>query len=92
MTLMIELTPEMEERFRAGIANHDAVQVRQVLAKAVDDLIESMMPAQQPALTPDEWEREADELLAYVDSILPDDVPILSDYAISREGIYGDHP
>ena len=40
----------------------------------------------------DEFERLADELADYVEKSLPADFKPLSDYAMSREGIYEDHP
>ncbi len=42
-------------------------------------------------LNDDEFERLADELADYVEKHLPPDAKPLSDYAMSREGIYEDH-
>ncbi len=42
-------------------------------------------------LSDDEFERLADELADYVEKSLPPDAKPLSDYAMSREGIYEDH-
>ncbi|MBI4670947.1 MAG: hypothetical protein HY741_04660 [Chloroflexi bacterium] len=92
MVLSIELTPELEERFREGVALHDKSQVRDVLALAVDYYVESMMFTPPSPITEDDWDQVLDELDAFLDSILSDDIPVLSDYALSREGIYGDHP
>ena len=39
-----------------------------------------------------EFEKLADELADYVEKSLPADFKPLSDYAMSREGIYEDHP
>lgn len=92
MTLMLDLPPQKEKELQEAIAVNDADQMREVLTSALDDLIFSLLQNPSEPLTGAEWDRVADELVAYVDSILPDDVPVLSDYAISREGIYGDHP
>ena len=92
MVLAIELTPEQEERFRKGVAQHDKSQIRDALALAVNDYVESMMPAPSASISRDEWEQALDELDEFLASVLPKDAPVLSDYAISREGIYGDHP
>ena len=43
-------------------------------------------------LDDDEFERLADELADYFEKNLPPDAKPLSDYAMSREGIYEDHP
>ncbi len=40
----------------------------------------------------EEFEKIADELAVYVEKSLPADFKPLSDYAVSREGIYEDHP
>ena len=42
-------------------------------------------------LSDDEFERLADELADYVEKCMPPDAKPLSDYAMSREGIYEDH-
>ncbi len=42
-------------------------------------------------LDDDEFERLANELADYVEKNLPPDAKPLSDYAMSREGIYEDH-
>ena len=42
-------------------------------------------------LSDDEFELLADELADYVEKNLPPDAKPLSDYAMSREGIYEDH-
>jgi len=43
------------------------------------------------AATGDEFEQLADELADYFEKSLPLDAKPLSDYAMSREGIYEDH-
>ena len=40
----------------------------------------------------EEFEKLADELADYFEKNLPADAKPLSDYAMSREGIYEDHP
>lgn len=92
MILAIELTSEQEEQFRLGIAQHDKSQIRDALTLAVNDYIESMMPVPVVSISRAEWERALSELDEFLASALPKDAPVLSDYALSREGIYGDHP
>jgi antitoxin ParD1/3/4 len=42
-------------------------------------------------LSDEEFERLADELADYFEKSMPPDAKPLSDYAMSREGIYKDH-
>ena len=92
MVLAIELTAEQEERFRNGIAEQDEVQIRDALAHAVDDYLQSLMRFVPPKLTEQEWDKFADELVELVDANIDPQSPVLSDYALTRESIYGDHP
>ena len=50
------------------------------------------MLASERKLDLEEFEKLADELADYVEKSLPADFKPLSDYAMSREGIYEDHP
>lgn len=47
--------------------------------------------AKDESIDDTEFERLADELADYVEASLPPDAKPLSDYAISREGLYDDH-
>lgn len=91
MVLAIELSPEQEERFRKGIAKHDEPQVREVLTHALDEYVQSLFHSIPQKLTEQEWDQLADELVELVESGRQSSAP-LSDYALSREGIYADHP
>ncbi len=44
-----------------------------------------------PNLTNEEFKQRLDDLTARFKSYVDPDLPPLSDYAVSREGIYGDH-
>jgi hypothetical protein len=86
VTLTIDLDPEVEERLREE-AGKQGVEV-DVYARR---LIEGALPTAGPqhgvrwqTLTADEWIRE---LKAWAESHERDQ-PLLSDYAVSREGIY----
>lgn len=92
MVLAIELTPEQEERFRLGVAQRDESQVRDVLAVAVEDYLQSLLRFTPPELTEQEWDNLADELIELVETGRQDAAQPLSDFAVSREGIYADHP
>ncbi len=77
MAITLELPPEEEQslRRRAEMAGQDVMTylLQQVGMRAVP-----------PPLSDEEWEQLADEAADLVDP----SVPPLSDYAVSREGIY----
>lgn len=94
MTRMItlELTPEMEERLQKGVADQDPEVVRQVLHDAVEPAVKTLLSKTQPDMTTEEFEKLLDEMAQIAAEALPPDWQGLSDYAVSREGIYEDHP
>ncbi len=87
MTITLKLSTEQERRLEEGAARHDAEIVRQVLLQAVDATVPKLLerPARQLSST---------EFRALLDSIAADcaTAPSLTDEAVSRAGIYGDHP
>lgn len=80
MAITLELPPEEEQRLRrrAEMAGQDVTTylLQHIGLKSVP-----------PPLSNEEWEKLADELA----DTAPPDAPLLSDYAVSREGIYEDH-
>jgi hypothetical protein len=90
LTVTLELPPEAAARLQTGIAQRDTESVRQLLIDALAPTVEALLQA--PDLPDDEWEavaaRLADELAACVGP----DAPTLPDEALSRAGIYEDHP
>jgi hypothetical protein len=87
MTVTLNLSPEQEQRLRVGTAHQDAQAVREVLLQAVDSTVKEL-------LSPSVQQSKASHLSALLDKIAADlrDAPVLSDEALSREGIYGEHP
>jgi len=79
MAITLELPPEQEQslRRRAELAGQD---VAEYLLRGVG------LMTLPPPLSNEEWERLADELA----DTAPPDAPLLSDYDVSREGIYRD--
>ncbi|MFL5341608.1 MAG: hypothetical protein ACJ8F7_15805, partial [Gemmataceae bacterium] len=66
--------------------------VRDILAQFLVPAVEALLLESQPPLTDEEFEALADQLADEMAADRgPDAVP-LSDYAVSREGIYEDHP
>ena len=80
MAITLELPPEEEQNLRrqAEMAGQDVTNY--LLSGAGFRTASS-------TLSEEEWERLANEAMDLVDPSLPP----LSDYAVSREGIYGDH-
>lgn len=87
MTITLKLSSEQEQRLRIGAAQQDAQVVREVLRQAVDTTVEELL--QTSTRRP-----EANTLSALLDKIAAGfrDAPALSDEAVSRAGIYADHP
>lgn len=87
MTITLKLSSEQEHRLLAGAAQQDAQTVREVLLQAVDSTVEGLLrtSARRP---------KANTLSSLLDKIATElrDAPALSDEAVSRAGLYADHP
>ena len=97
-TITLQLSPELEQKLRESIARRDAPSIRQLLADAFAPTVEALLEQTHSQFNHEELEDE-DELEASVDRLLDEfalylgsNLPTLSDYAVSREGIYEDHP
>lgn len=79
MTITLDLPPEEGQnlRWQAELVGKDVSAYGR-------ETMRSMIVSKLPPLTNAEWEKMLDELA----DTAP---PLLSDYAVSREGIYGDH-
>lgn len=93
LSVTLNLSAEAEAELRAGVAAGDAERVRQVLARALAPTVEALLQ-RSPELDPAdmEWEAVADDLVDTFAQLVSAEVPELSDYAVSRAGIYADHP
>jgi hypothetical protein len=83
MTVTLDLPPQVEQAYLAEA---------HARGLPLDALVREVLVAARPAvsaakLSPEEWVRQFD---AWVQSHAGDDLPLLSDEAISRESIYGD--
>jgi antitoxin ParD1/3/4 len=92
LTVTLDLSPTQEKSLRFGIANHDKVHVRQLLVDALEPTIVSLMSETEFNPLNQEFLEISEKLWQEVNARLPADFQPLSDYAVSREGIYGDHP
>lgn len=93
LTVRLALSPDLEARLRAGIAERDRERVRQVLVDALGPTVEALL--QQPTASvrnDEEWETIADQLADAVAASIAPNTPALSEYAVSRAGIDEDHP
>lgn len=80
------LTIEIPENIYLGIVKEAESKRRKIEEIALERLAKDESPSDE------EFERLADELADYFEKNLPPDAKPLSDYAMSREGIYEDHP
>lgn len=93
LTLTLTLSPEAEAELQAGIAAHDAERVRQVLASALEPSVAALLQRSPPeSLSDQDWETALDELVESFASSVTPETPVLSEYSVSRAGIYEEHP
>lgn len=79
------MTIELPEAVYQSLSE-EAEQKGKKAEDVVVEMVELLMTDRK--LGDDEFERLADELADYVEKNLPPDAKPLSDYAMSREGIY----
>ncbi len=80
------LVLEVPERIYQPLAEEAKAKGRKIEEIALEKLAKDQSPDDE------EFEKLADELADYFEKNLPPDAKPLSDYAMSREGIYEDHP
>ena len=90
MTITVYIPPEIEKRLNENISNGDKDAVRHLLVDAVEPTVDVLMN-ENPSLSVEEFEAKLDQLAEKFMKYVGPDVPPLSDYALSREGIYEDH-
>ena len=94
MTLTVTLTlgPDVEAELRDSIAHKDTERIRQMLTAALTPTIEALLNESDPPSSDDaEWERLVGQLLDTVAAAAPAGLPVLSEYATTRAGIYEEH-
>jgi hypothetical protein len=80
------LVLEVPENIYQPLAEEAEAKGRKIEEIALEKLAKDQSPDDE------EFEKLADELADYFEKNLPPDAKPLSDYAMSREGIYEDHP
>jgi antitoxin ParD1/3/4 len=92
MTITLELSPELQAKLQESISCGDAAAAQRVLSEAFAPTVAALLAETPPPLSDAEFEALADELADHHEACAGDGATFLSDEAISREGIYGDHP
>ncbi len=83
------MTIELPEAVYQSLSE-EAKQKGKKAEEIVVEMIELLTTSEE--IGDEEFERFADELADYFEESMPPDAKPLSDYAMSREGIYEDHP
>jgi len=92
MKITVELTPDMEAVLREKVARRDGAAIRSMLATLLTPTVEALLQ-QHPAEPNDAaFEALADQLADQLVALQGANAPPLSDYAVSREGIYEEPP
>ena len=90
MTITIQIPPNIERQIRKNVSLGETDAVRRLLLEVLEEAVETLI-SNNPQLSDDEFEALADQLVdEFMVSVGPD-CPPLSDYAVSREGLYEGH-
>ena len=92
MTITLELPPDVESQLRAQVRRRDAEGVQRLLAQALAPTVAALLQQTADELSNDEFEILADRLADELEASRPRRAPLLSDFAMTRAGIYQDHP
>ena len=90
MTITVQIPPDIETQIRENASLGNTETVRRLLLDAFVPTVEALMKP-NPQLSVDELNALADEMADKLMEFVGPDCPPLSDYAVSREGIYEDH-
>lgn len=88
MKIVLDVPIEVEARLRGGGSRPSPEAVRQWLADALAPTVAALLQDAPPRVSDAEFEALADELTTQ----LGPDIPSLTDDAVTRAGIYADHP
>lgn len=91
LSITIQLTAEDERNLTAAQKRRDEVAMRQVLEKALAPVVQDLLDRPIKKLSIEEWLIQAEEMITDFTKSIPPGTPPLSEYALSREGIYEDH-
>ncbi|HIK08672.1 MAG TPA: hypothetical protein IGS52_00115 [Oscillatoriaceae cyanobacterium M33_DOE_052] len=94
ISITLKLLPELEEKLRESIALGDRAALRELLADAFAPTVENWLAQNldKPIETDSEFDVVAEHLADELAACLGANVLPLSDDAVSRAGIYEEHP
>lgn len=94
MTITVEIPHDVEKQIQENVARGDIKAVRRLLQETVFPAVEAsiMSRAAPPTVSNEEFEALANKLVNTFMEMVDPNCPPLSDYAVSREGIYAGHP
>lgn len=92
MKITLELPSDIEAQLRERVSRRDVKAVRRLLAEALAPTVEALLREKSEELADEEFEAVSDQLAHELTASLGSQTPLLSDDAVSREGIYADHP
>jgi len=92
MLITLELTPDLELKLRQSLAAHDTESVRRLLADALIPTVEALLHQEAEVLPSEQFEVLTDQLVQEFATFFDSTPPTLSDYAVSRAGIYEARP
>lgn len=89
MTITVYIPPNIEKQLNENISNGNKDAVRHLLVDAIEPTVDELMN-NKPQYSVEELQSMLDQLIEEFMICVGPDVPPLSDYALSREGIYAD--
>ena len=92
MTITLDLSPAAEKQIEESIAQHDAQKLQRLLTEAIPSTVDRLINRPRQRLTVGEFQEFIKRLTTRVETTLHGQSLYLSDYAMSRESIYEDHP
>lgn len=91
MKIILEFSADQERHLQESAARRDAAAVRALLLEAVGSTVEGLVPPNRPSAGAD-FEALTERLVDLFAATRPSGQQSLPDEALSREGIYSDHP
>jgi hypothetical protein len=92
VVIPLHVPAHLEDQFRQSAARGDTEAMRRLLSEAIDLNIGAILhEGKDETLTPEEFERLADELADGIAEERGPQAHPLSDHAVGREGLYENH-
>ena len=91
MKITLELPPDIEMQLRESVTRRDVDTVHRLLVEALTPTVEALLREMPSELTDAEFDTLADQLADELAAGRGPNAPLLTDYVVSRAGIYEDH-